>query len=33
MTRDPWWLYVLLISGALLALSSAGLHLWRFLSA
>ncbi len=29
MIRDPWWLYALLIAGALLALSSAGLEAER----
>lgn len=31
MTRDPWWLYVLIVSGLLLTLASMAGHVWQAL--
>ncbi len=31
MTRDPWWLYAMIIAGILLALTSAVGHVWQSL--
>ncbi len=31
MTRDPWWLYALLIAGVLLTLASMAGHVWQVL--